>query len=176
MLPACKCLHFACLYHCWSILTQGCVPDIGPCGSVSRNTVPRAQYTPKGQEVYHVLDDMIFEDHAIQYHHCCQLISKNTSLQCGEYWQCQNQYYNDERMANIQASAHGFMSKTWFPLIPDTRNTRWFWKLIGYGSGIEKYFGFGSGIGYPLVPALGPSSALYVADNCFWFYTKRVAF
>ena len=44
------------------------------------------------------------------------------------------------------------MSKTWFSLIPDTRNTRWFWKLIGYGSGIEKYFGFGSGIGYLLVP------------------------
>ena len=59
---------------------------------------------------------------------------------------------SDERMVNIQTSAHGFMTKTWFSLIPDTRNTRWFWKLIGYGSSIEKYFGFGSGIGYPLVP------------------------
>ena len=31
---------------------------------------------------------------------------------------------SDERMVNIQTSAHGFMSKTWFSLIPDTRNTR----------------------------------------------------
>ena len=53
--------------------TQGWVPDIRPLGSASRNTVPREQ------EVYHVLDDMIFEDHVIQYH------SRNTSLQCGEY-------------------------------------------------------------------------------------------
>ena len=44
--------------------------------------------------------------------------------------------------------------KSWFFLIRNTRNTRWFWKLIGYGSGIEKYFRFGSGIGYPLVPVL----------------------
>ena len=57
-------------------------------------------------------------------------------------------------MANIQTSAlMGSCQKPGFSLIPDTRNTRWFWKLIGYGSGIEKYFGFGSGIGYPLVPA-----------------------
>ena len=27
---------------------QGCVPDIRRHGNVSRNTVPRAQYTPKG--------------------------------------------------------------------------------------------------------------------------------
>ena len=40
---------------------------------------------PREQEVYHVLYDMIFEDHAIQYHPCCQLISRITSLQCGEY-------------------------------------------------------------------------------------------
>ena len=55
-------------------------------------------------------------------------------------------------MANIQTSAlMGSCQKPGFSLIPDTRNTQWFWKLIGYGSGIEKYFGFGSGIGYPSI-------------------------
>ena len=62
---------------------------------------------PKGAG--NVLDNMISEDHVIQYHPCCQWISRHTSLQCGEYWQCQNQYNNDERMVNIQTSAHGFM-------------------------------------------------------------------
>ena len=33
--------------------------------------------------------------------------------------------------------------------IPDTRNTRWFWKKIGYGLGIAKNYRVGSGIGYP---------------------------
>ena len=57
-------------------------------------------------------------------------------------------------MANIQTSARmGSCPRPGFSLKPDTRNTQWFWKLIGYGSCIEKYFGFGSGIGYPLVPA-----------------------
>ena len=27
---------------------------------------------PREQEVYHVLDYMIFENHVIQYHPCCQ--------------------------------------------------------------------------------------------------------
>jgi len=44
------------------------------------------------------------------------------------------------------------MQKLKFSGIPDTRNTRWFWKKIGSGSGIDKNFGFGSGIGYPLGP------------------------
>ena len=35
--------------------------------------------------------------------------------------------------------------------IPDTRNTRWFWKKIGYGLGIAKNYRVGSGIGYPSV-------------------------
>ena len=87
------CWHFACLqmstlYILPSCIiagalsmfsTQGWVPDIRPLGSASRNTVPREQ------EVYHVLHDIFFEDYAIQYHPCCQLISRNTSLQCGEY-------------------------------------------------------------------------------------------
>ena len=72
---------------------QGCVPDIRRHGNVSRNTPVLSHIRqslgpntlPRVQEVYHVLDDMIFEDHAIQYHPCCQLISRNTSLQCGEY-------------------------------------------------------------------------------------------
>jgi hypothetical protein len=33
--------------------------------------------------------------------------------------------------------------------IPNTRNTRWFWKKIGYGLGIAKNNWVGSGIGYP---------------------------
>ena len=33
--------------------------------------------------------------------------------------------------------------------IPDTRNTRWFWKKIGYGLGIAKKYRVGSGIVYP---------------------------
>ena len=36
--------------------------------------------------------------------------------------------------------------------IPDTRNTRWFWKKIGYGLGITKNYRVGSGIGYPSGP------------------------
>ena len=40
--------------------------------------------------------------------------------------------------------------KAFFSEIPDTRNTRRFWKDFGYGLGIGKNFGFGSGIGYPL--------------------------
>ena len=40
--------------------------------------------------------------------------------------------------------------KALFSEIPDTRNTRRFWKDFGYGLGIGKNFGFGSGIGYPL--------------------------
>ena len=72
---------------------------------------------------------------------------------------------SDERTVNFQTSAHGFMSKTWFSLIPDTRNTRWFWKWIGYGLGIEKYFGFGSGIGYPLVPAQDKISVKILKRN-----------
>ena len=40
--------------------------------------------------------------------------------------------------------------------IPDTRNTRWFWKKIGYGLGIAKNYRVGSGIGYPSGPAHDP--------------------
>ena len=43
----------------------------------------------------------------------------------------------------------GLMAKTHFFVIPDTRNTRWFWKNIGYGSGIANNYRVGSGIGYP---------------------------
>ena len=55
--------------------------------------------------------------------------------------------WENGQYSNQRTSVHVIFSYT------DTRNTRWFWKLIGYGSGIDKYFGFGSGIGYPLVPA-----------------------
>ena len=41
--------------------------------------------------------------------------------------------------------------KIYFFKIPDTRNTRWFWKKIGYGSGTAKNYRVGSGIGYPSV-------------------------
>ena len=60
------------------------------------------------------------------------------------------------------------MSKTWFSLIPDTRNTRWFWKWIEYGSGIEKYFWFGSGIGYPLLPGQSTCTYLVWSHFCPW--------
>ena len=43
--------------------------------------------------------------------------------------------------------------KIYFFGIPDTRNTRWFWKKIGYGSGTAKNYRVGSGIGYPSVTA-----------------------
>ena len=45
------------------------------------------------------------------------------------------------------------MPKNNFFGIPDTRNTRWFWKQIGYGSGIAKNYRVWSGIGYPSVTA-----------------------
>ena len=35
-----------------------------------------------------VLKNMIFEDHIIWYHPCCQWIPSILSLQCYEYWQC----------------------------------------------------------------------------------------
>ena len=89
-------------------------------GSAARNTVPGAAFPntlPWEQEVHHVLDNMIFEDHVIQYEdvHPYSVVNiDNVKINTT----------NDERMANIQTSAHGFMSKTWSSLIPDTRNTR----------------------------------------------------
>ena len=72
-------------------------------------------------------------------------------------------------MANIQTSAlMGSCQKPVFSIIPDTRNTRWFWKLIGYGSSIEKYFGFGSGIGYPLVPDSGSEQIIGNFSHKIW--------
>ena len=91
--------------------------------SVSRNTVPGGVFPntlPREQEVYHVLDNMIFEDHVIQYQevHTYSVVNiDNVKINTVVTT-------NDERMANIQTSAHGFMSKTWSSLIPDTQNTR----------------------------------------------------
>ena len=105
-----------------------CFPHEDVClifvlGSVSRNTVPRGVFPntlPREQEVYHVLDNMIFEDHVIQYQevHTYSVVNiDNVKINTVVTT-------NDERMANIQTSAHGFMSKTWSSLIPDTQNTR----------------------------------------------------
>ena len=59
------------------------------------------------------------------------------------------------------------VQKLKFSGIPDTRNTRWFWKKIGSGSGIDKNFGFGSGIGYPLGPDCWHNIP-FVAHLQFW--------
>ena len=110
-----------------------------------------SQYTPKGAGS--VLDNIISEDHVIQYHPCCHWISSKKNIPT-VWWILTMSKSILQCIAMIgewpifYKSAHGCMSKTWFSLIPDTRNTRWFWKLIGYGLGIEKYFGFGSGIGW----------------------------
>ena len=73
------------------------------------------------------------------------------------------------------------MQKLKFSGIPDTRNTRWFWKKIGSGSGIDKNFGFGPGIGYPLGPDLyltpfGQLSHLRLPFwlLVFWPYGRRL--
>ena len=56
--------------------------------------------------------------------------------------------------------------------IPDTRNTRWFWKKIGYGLGIAKNYRVGSGIGYPsgTAPKTTPDAPLYSQR---WIRHKR---
>ena len=51
--------------------------------------------------------------------------------------------------------------------IPDTRNTRWFWKKIGYGLGIAKNYRVGSGIGYPSGTAL-VANAFMTSGQCTW--------
>ena len=70
-----------------------------------------------------------------------------------KWWE--NGQYSNKRTCSCQ--------KPGFSLIPNTRNTRWFGRVIGYGSGIEKYFGFGSGIGYPL--PLVPASSTHIFLN-----------
>ena len=70
-----KILHFW-LLVVGDVFLRGCMPDIAP-GSVSRNAV----FPNAGS----VLDNMISEDHVIQYHPCCQWIPRNTSLKCNEY-------------------------------------------------------------------------------------------
>ena len=55
--------HYQCLPRkdvCLIFVLAGVYQEILP------NTLPREQ------EVYHVLDYMIFENHVIQYHPCCQ--------------------------------------------------------------------------------------------------------
>ena len=76
--------------------------------SIKRNTVPWGVFPntlPWEQEVHHVLDNMIFEDHVIQYQeiHPYSVVNiDNVKINTT----------SDERMVNIQARAHGFMSKT----------------------------------------------------------------
>ena len=166
------CWHFACLQMstlCKFVSLMEhyqCFPSEDMClifvlGSVSRNTVPWGVFpnTPPREQ----------ECHVIQYHPCCQWISRNTSLQCGEYWQSQNQYYNDERMADIQTSAHEFMSKTSYtryskyPMIFEINRVR-----IGY------WKTFRVPVAYRVIPdgytldvagrssALGPTYFLYL--------------
>ena len=162
------CWHFACLQMStlWLFISllehYQCFPHEDVClifilGSVSRNTVPRGVFPntlAREQEVCWKILSL-------------KIMSFNIIPVASEYQE--KHPYGVENIDSVKINttmmrewpilkkrAHGFMSKTWFSLIPDTRNTRWFWKLIGYGSGIEKYFGFGSGIGYPLVPALRP--------------------
>ena len=90
-LPACKCLHWEYLHHCWNIvnifrvrmcswyLPKGMYGEILSLGTVLIRT-------PLGAGMW--LDIMITVDHFIQYHSCCQWIQTNTSLQWDEYWQC----------------------------------------------------------------------------------------
>ena len=58
--------------------------------------------------------------------------------------------------------------KIYFFGIPDTRNTRWFWKKIGYGSGTAKNYRVGSGIGYPSVTAKDAQPQLPLCHKPGW--------
>ena len=58
--------------------------------------------------------------------------------------------------------------KIYFFKIPDTRNTRWFWKKIGYGSGTAKNYRVGSGIGYPSVTGGNHESNRVTPSNGSW--------
>ena len=65
-------------------------------------------------------------------------------------------------------------AQIWISLIPDTQNTHWFWKQIECGSGIEKYFKFGSGIGADLsclytVQCTGSKPSLGFCMWCVYF-------
>ena len=53
--------------------------------------------------------------------------------------------------------------------IPDTRNTRWFWKKIGYGLGIAKNYRVGSGIGYPSGTD-NQAPGQHCRCSCRWFW------
>ena len=89
VLLACKCLQWAYLRSCviagaFSIFSrEDVVCLIFVSGSVSRNIISLNQYLP-----ICVFLNMISADHVIQYHPCCQGISRNPSPHCNVYWQC----------------------------------------------------------------------------------------